>query len=76
MKKAIKMNRISTKSVAEVFEDFVLSQTAKNLSETTNQTYRAHIHSIEIIPDVKQLHTLPRRTPLSLCHKTPPVADF
>ncbi len=48
------MNTFSAKSVAEVFEDFVLSQTAKNLSETTIQTYHAHIHSISKHLDIQK----------------------
>ncbi len=54
MKKAIKMNSFSAKSVAEVFADFVLSQTAKNLSETTIQTYHAHIHSVSKHLDIQK----------------------
>ncbi len=46
MKKAIKMNSFVDKSVEEVFAEFIVSQEAKNLTETTLQTYRAHIHSI------------------------------
>ncbi len=42
------------KSVAEFFEDFVLSQTAKNLSETTIRTYHAHIHSISKHLDIQK----------------------
>ncbi len=48
------MNSFSAKSVAEVFEDFVLSQTAKNLSEVTIQTYHAHIHSISKHLDIQK----------------------
>ncbi len=62
MKKAIKMNSFSTKSVAEVFADFVLSQTAKNLSEVTIQTYHAHIRSISKYLDIqKPMDTLAKK---------------
>ncbi len=48
------MNSFSAKPVAEVFEDFVLSQTAKNLSEVTIKTYHAHIHSISKHLDIQK----------------------
>ena len=34
------------KSVAEVFEDFIISQAARGLSDITLSTYRSHIRSI------------------------------
>ena len=56
------MNGHSRKSVAEVFDEFVISQTAKGLSEITLATYRHHIHSISNHLDIqKPLESLTRR---------------
>lgn len=50
------------KSVAEVFADFVVSQTAKGLSEITLSNYRNHIHSISNHLDIqKPLASLTKR---------------
>ena len=46
MARKITMNASSYKSVAEVFEDFVISQTAQGLSSVTLTNYRHHFHSI------------------------------
>ena len=54
MFKKITMNGHSGKSVAEVFEDFVISQTAQGLSETTLTNYRHHFHSISRHFDIEQ----------------------
>lgn len=49
----------SRKTVEEVFNDFVISQTAQGLSETTIATYRCHIHSISKHLDIqKPMNTL------------------
>lgn len=50
------------KSVAEVFSDFVVSQTAKGFSEITLSNYRNHIHSISNHLDIqKPLGSLTKR---------------
>lgn len=46
MSKKLSLSGQSRKTVEEVFNDFVISQTAQGLSETTIATYRCHIHSI------------------------------
>lgn len=56
------MNGQSRKSVAEVFEDFVLSQMAQGLSDITIATYRHHIHSISNHLDIqKPMEALTRK---------------
>ena len=54
MFKKITMNGHSGKSVAEVFDEFVISQTAQGLSETTLTNYRHHFHSISRHFDIEQ----------------------
>ena len=54
MSRKITMNGHSQKSVAEVFEDFVISQTAQGLSEMTLTNYRHHFHSISRHFDIQQ----------------------
>lgn len=54
MSKKITMNGHSHKSVAEVFEDFVISQTAQGLSSITITNYRHHLHSISNHLDITQ----------------------
>ena len=54
MSKKLSLSGQSRKTVEEVFNDFVISQTAQGLSETTIATYRCHIHSIS-----KHLETVP-----------------
>ena len=54
MSKKIKMNGHSHKSVAEVFEDFVISQTAQGLSPITITNYRNHFRSISKYFDITQ----------------------
>ena len=50
------------KSVAEVFDDFVLSQMAQGLSDITIATYRHHIHSISNHLDIqKPMEVLTRK---------------
>lgn len=62
MARKITMNGQSRKSVAEVFDDFVISQTAQGLSEITLSTYRQHIHSISNHLDIqKPLEALTRK---------------
>ncbi len=48
------MNASSNKAVAEVFDDFVISQTAQGLSEITLTNYRHHFHSISRHLDIAQ----------------------
>ena len=54
MARKITMNASSYKSVAEVFEDFVISQTAQGLSPVTLTNYRHHFHSISRHLDISQ----------------------
>lgn len=54
MARKITMNASSYKSVAEVFEDFVISQTAQGLSPVTLANYRHHFHSISRHLDISQ----------------------
>ena len=54
MARKITMNASSYKSVAEVFEDFVISQTAQGLSPVTLTNYRHHFHSISRHLDASQ----------------------
>ena len=42
------------KSVEEVFEDFIMSQTARGLTNITISTYRNHIRSISNHLDIKK----------------------
>lgn len=56
------MNGQSRKSVEEVFNDFVLSQTAQGLSDIIIATYRQHIRSISNHLDIqKSMETLTRK---------------
>lgn len=62
MARKITMNGHSRKPLAEVFDDFVVSQTAQGLSEITLSTYRHHIHSISYHLDIqKPMESLTRR---------------
>lgn len=54
MARKITMNASSYKSVAEVFDDFVISQTAQGLSPITITNYRHHFHSISRHLDTSQ----------------------
>lgn len=54
MARKITMNTSSNKTVAEVFSDFVISQTAKDLAEATLTNYRHHFHSISKYFDIEQ----------------------
>ena len=45
MAQKITMNGHDRKTVAEVFDDFVISQTAQRLTEVTLTNYRRHFHS-------------------------------
>lgn len=54
MARKITMNASSYKSVAEVFEDFVISQTAQGLSPVTLTNYCHHFHSISRHLDTSQ----------------------
>ena len=50
------------KSVEEVFEDFIVSQTARGLTDITISTYRNHIRSISNHLDIqKSMDTLTRK---------------
>jgi integrase/recombinase XerD len=62
MARKIKLNGQFSKTLAEVFDDFVLSQTAKGLSDITLSTYRHHLHSISNHLDIqKPMDTLTRK---------------
>ena len=62
MARKITMNGQSRKSVAEVFDDFVVSQTAQGLSDVTISTYRHHIRSVSNHLDIqKSLESLTRK---------------
>ena len=62
MARKITMTGQFRKSVAEVFEDFVLSQMAQGLSDITIATYRHHIHSISNHLDIqKPMEALTRK---------------
>ena len=54
MAKRITMNGQSRKPLAEVFNEFVISQTAQGLSETTLLNYRHHLHSISNHLDIQK----------------------
>lgn len=54
MARKITMNGQSRKAISELFDDFVLSQTAQGLSEITLTTYRHHIHSISYHLDIQK----------------------
>ena len=54
MSKKLSLSGQSRKTVEEVFNDFVISQTAQGLSETTITTYRCHIHSISKHLDIQK----------------------
>ena len=54
MARKITMNGQPRKAVAEVFEDFVISQTAQGLTEVTLTNYRRHFHSISKHFDIQQ----------------------
>lgn len=62
MARKITMGAQSRKSVAEVFDDFVVSKMAQGLSDITIATYRHHIHSISNHLDIqKPLEALTRK---------------
>ena len=46
MARKITMNGQSRKPLNEIFDDFVVSQTAKGLSEVTIATYHRHLRSM------------------------------
>ena len=62
MARKITMGAQSRKSVAEVFDDFVVSKMAQGLSDITIATYRHHIHSISNHLDIqKPMEALTRK---------------
>ena len=62
MARKITMNGQSRKPLKEVFDDFVVSQTAKGLAEVTITTYHRHLRSMSYHLDIqKPLDTLTRR---------------
>ena len=62
MARKITMNGQSRKPLKEVFDDFVVSQTAKGLSEVTFTTYHRHLRSISHHLDIqKPLDSLTRK---------------
>ena len=54
MGRKIKFVEHREKTIEEVFNDFVISQTAEGLAETTLRTYRTHIHSISKHFDIQK----------------------
>lgn len=54
MARKITMNGHNSKTVAEIFDDFVTSQTAQGLAEATLTNYRRHFHSISRHLDIQQ----------------------
>ena len=48
------MNGQSRKPLNEIFDDFVVSQTAKGLSEVTITTYHRHLRSISHHLDIQK----------------------
>lgn len=62
MARKIKLNGHFSKPLAEVFDDFVVSQNAQGLSPITLTTYRHHLHSISNHLDIqKPMDTLTRK---------------
>ena len=62
MAKRITMSGQSRKPMADVFEEFVISQTAQGLSEITLLNYRRHFHSISNHLDIqKSMEALSRK---------------
>ena len=62
MARKIKLNGHFSKPLAEVFDDFVVSQNAQGLSPITLTTYRHHLHSISNHLDIqKPLEALTRK---------------
>lgn len=62
MARKITMGAQSRKSVAEVFDDFVMSKMAQGLSDITIATYRQHIRSISNHLDIqKPMEALTRK---------------
>ena len=59
MAKKLTMNGQFRKSVAEVFDDFVISKTAQGVSDITIANYHQHLHSIPLAPGHKEAHKLP-----------------
>ena len=55
MARKITMNGHFRKSVAEVFEEFVMSKTAQGVSEITISTYRQHLRSISNHLDIQNI---------------------
>ena len=48
------MNEHSGQSIAEAFEAFVMSQSARGLADATLTNYRHHIHSISVHLDIQK----------------------
>ena len=62
MAKKITFRGQFSKTLAEVFEDFVISKTAQGVSEITLATYRQHIRSISNHLDIqKPMESLTRK---------------
>ena len=57
MAKRITMYGQSRKPLVEVFDEFVVSQTAQGLSEITLSNYRRHLHSISNNLDIQKPST-------------------
>ena len=54
MPRKITMNEHSGQSIAETFEAFVMSQSARGLADATLTNYRHHIHSISVHLDIQK----------------------
>ena len=62
MAKKLTMNGQFRKSVAEVFDDFVISKTAQGVSDITITNYQQHLHSISNHLDIqKPMESLTRK---------------
>ena len=62
MAKKLTMNGQFRKSVAEVFDDFVISKTAQGVSDITIANYHQHLHSISNHLDIqKPMESLTRK---------------
>lgn len=62
MAKKLRMNGLKNRTIEEIFADFVRSQSAKGLAETTIRNYSLHLHNISKHLDIQQpMDSLNRR---------------
>jgi len=54
MAKKISMSVHAGRTIQEVFDDFVVSQTARGLSDVTIKNYRHHLHSMSKHLDIQK----------------------